>query len=175
MSVLSETYKGIYEENYAVAKKAQGVLARLGYASAENMSKAINAMERGAKLAESYEGDDLWAENRWNYMMCLSSDVANDLMSNIFRLDKLAENESLVKEYHALKTKEEVIEMRDEFKKREQEMKDKAEAAVKEMDDHYRQLDTFISVARGYAESVEDAEKKIDEYEKRQAGAVPKA
>lgn len=175
MSVLSETYKSLYEENYTVAKKAQGVLARLGYSSAENVSKAMNAMERGAKLADSYEGDDLWKENRWNYMMCLSSDIANDLMSNIFRLDKLTENESLVKEYRVLTPKEEIIEMRDKFKKREEEMKEEVEAPVKEMNNHYRQLDTFISVARGYAESVEDAEKKIDEYEKRQAQTMPKA
>lgn len=175
MTILSETYKGIYEENFEVAKKAQGVLARLKSPLAENIAKVLNAIERGAKLAESYEGDDMWLENRWNFLMCLSNDVVNTLMGELFRLDKLAENESLLKEYRALKPKEDVIALRDEFKKREEEAKNAVENPLKEMNDNYRNLDTFISVARGFAESVEEAEQKIDEYEKRQTGVMPKA
>ena len=172
MTVMSETYKGIFEENFEVIKKAQGVLSRAHHSNAENHAKAVNALERAAKLADSYEGEEFWGENRWAYLMALSSDVVNNLVLEAYRIAELEKNPSLIEEYRALQTKESVIEMRDAFKEKEEALKESVQKPLDELNQNYRQMETFISVARGYVNTIEEAEEKIDEYEKRQAAAM---
>lgn len=167
-----ETYKEIFEQNFDVIKKAQGVLARANHPNAENNTKAVNALERAAKLADSYEGEEFWGENRWAYLMALSSDVVNNLVLEAYRITELEKNPSLIKEYRALQSKESVIELRDEFKEREESLKESVQKPLDELNQHYRQMESFISVARGYVDTIEEAEEKIDEYEKRQAAAM---
>lgn len=175
MTVLSETYKGIFKENFEVIKKAQGVLSRAKNPNAENMTKAVNAMERASKLADSFEGDEFWGENRWCYLMALSSDVASTLVCELFRTCELDKNESLLKEYRALKTKESVIELRDELKEREEKIKEEVRKPMDDLNQAYRQMESFIAVARGSVESIEEADQKIKEFEEKQAGITPKA
>lgn len=170
-----DTYKEIFEQNFEVIKKAQGVLARANHPNTENNTKAVNALERAAKLAESYEGDELWTENRWCFIMALSCDVVNNLIGELFRIGELDKNESLLKEYRELQTKESVIELRDAFKEKEEALKESVQKPLDELNQNYRQMESFISVARGYVDTIEEAEEKINEYEQRQAAAMQKA
>lgn len=166
-----ESIKQIYQDNFDVAKKAQGVLARLKAPTSENVTKAINAVERGAKLAEAYEGDEFWLEDRWTYLMCISSDMAHTLVGDLFRMDALKDEPKLEAEYRKLTSKEDVIKIRDEFKEKEKAKNDELKKLNDEMNDRYKEFEGFVAVTRGYAESIEEAQEKIDEQEQKVAAA----
>lgn len=103
----------VYEQNLEVAHKALEIIHSLELPVEKNAQKAFDCMVAGQDaIKEDEKKEDAESNSLLNdkkvFLAAYTRDVADTLMATLFRLNKLADQEELVKAYYGLTTKEQI-------------------------------------------------------------------
>lgn len=97
----------VYENNLKVIEKALDIIHSLELPVEKGAQKAYNCMLAGKEELEKESASELH-DDKTIFLCAYTRDVADTMMATLFRLNKLIDQEELVKEYYALVSKEDI-------------------------------------------------------------------
>lgn len=145
------TVKPAYEANLEVAKKALEIVHGLELPSEKGAQKAYDCMLAGKKHIEDLETGDKLRDDKIIFLVAYTRDIVDTLMATLFRLNKLADQEELVKEYYALTSKEQIDQWAVELKQQHDAKQEIVKKQVEEQNAADEEMREFQNILMGRA------------------------
>lgn len=140
----------VYEANLEVAKKALEIIHGLELPVEKNAQKAYDCMVAGKTAIESAKEDTLIVDKQI-FLAAYTRDVADTLMATLFRLNKLVDQEELVKAYYALEPKEQIDQWAIELKQQHDAKQEVVKKQVEEQNAQDEEMREFQNILMGRA------------------------
>lgn len=140
----------VYEQNLEVAKKALEIIHSLELSLEKNAQKAYECMMAGKKEIENGEENAL-TKDKQVFLAAYTRDVADTLMATLFRLNKLEDQEELVKAYYDLTTKEQIDQWAIELKQQHDAKQEVIKKQVDEQNVADEEMREFQNILMGRA------------------------
>lgn len=143
----------VYNANLEVAKKALDIIHSLELPVEKNAQKAYDCMVAGkehiAKLADG--GANKLSQDKGIFLCAYTRDVADTLMATLFRINKLADQEELVKAYYALEPKEQIDQWAIELKQKHDSQQEVIKKQMEEQNALDQEMRDFQDILMGRA------------------------
>lgn len=139
----------VYGDNLKVSKKALEIIHSLELPVEKNAQKAYDCMVAGKEAITKEDGE--LTKDKMIFLAAYTRDVADTLMATLFRINKLADQEELVKEYYALIPKEEIDQWATELKQQHDAKQEVIKKQVEEQNAADEEMRQFQNILMGRA------------------------